>query len=180
MTMPDRCAVPKHWWVLMFVSLAPLLSVGCATVPEPRPETSSLRQQQETVLRELGFDEFDDGWLMSIAEPISFDFDESDLRDPLRQKLLSTARGLLDVQIAQVRTEGHTDNQGSSDYNLALSHSRSEAVAGVFVEAGFESASVTAVGRGSEFPIASNLTREGRAENRRVHVIIPAQALSAD
>ncbi len=159
--------------------LAVALLGACATRPTP-PEPASLRIQQETVLRELGFVEAEDGWLMTIAEPISFDFDQTELRDTLRGELLQAARSLLAVGISQIRCEGHTDNLGAHDYNAALSLARGRAVADVFVEAGFASEHVTAVGHASEYPVEDNATREGRAANRRVSVIVPAQSLALD
>lgn len=153
---------------------------ACATRPVPPPEPVSLRTQQETVLRDLGFVEVEDGWLMTIAEPISFDFNQSLLRDSLRSELLESARSLLAVRIAQVRCEGHTDNLGARDYNAALSLARGRAVADVFVQAGFAPERATAIGHAWDYPVESNDTREGRAANRRVNVIVPTQSLSAN
>ena len=156
---------------------AMVLLGACATRPAA-PEPVSVRTQQETVLRDLGFVEVEDGWLLTIAEPISFEFDRAELRDALRAELIEAANKLLRVQIAQIRCEGHTDNLGSRDYNLALSLARGRAVADVFIEAGFPPDRVSAVGHASDFPVESNESREGRAANRRVSIIIPAQSLS--
>ncbi len=169
----------RHALSSTLLLIAAALLGACATRPVP-PEPVPLRTQQETVLRDLGFVESEDGWLMTIAEPISFDFDKSELRASLRGELLDTARSLLAVRIAEVRCEGHTDNLGAHDYNSALSLARSRAVADAFVEAGFAPGHVTAVGHASDYPVESNATREGRAANRRVNVIVPAQSLAAD
>lgn len=160
--------------------LGAVLLAGCGARPiidAPAP----LRVQQEAALRDLGFNQVEDGWLMVIAEPISFDFNASTLHESLRQSLFNgTARDLLDVEIREVRFEGHTDDQGAYEYNAMLSLARSQAVADVFIAAGFRTEDVTVVGLSSDFPVASNDTREGRASNRRVDVIIPAQALAQD
>lgn len=163
--------------------LAIALLGGCASRPVPA-EPASLRTQQETVLRELGFVEVEtadeDIWLMTIAEPISFEFDQAQLRAPLRVEMHAAARRLLEVGVSRIRCEGHTDNLGAYDYNAALSLARGRAVADVFVEAGFAPEQVTAIGHASDYPVESNTTREGRAANRRVHVIVPAQSLATD
>lgn len=151
---------------------------ACATRPVAPPEPS-LRTQQESVLRDLGFVEFEDGWLMTIAEPISFDFNAALLRDSLRSELLTSAHSLLAVKISHVQCEGHTDNLGARDYNVELSLARGRAVADVFVEAGFVPENVTAIGHAWDYPVQSNDTREGRAANRRVNIIVPMNSLSA-
>jgi hypothetical protein len=67
---------------------------------------------------------------------------------------------------------GHTDSDGSPEYNMDLSSRRAAAVAGVLLEEGVAPFRVRSFGRGEEQPVATNLTPEGRAQNRRVEVII--------
>jgi outer membrane protein OmpA-like peptidoglycan-associated protein len=67
---------------------------------------------------------------------------------------------------------GHTDNSGSAAYNQDLSQRRAVSVANVLRESGVPNARIAAYGRGEDQPIASNLTPEGRAQNRRVEIII--------
>lgn len=178
MLSPNRSCIFRHALAVTALLFIVSLLGACATRPVPPPEPS-LRTQQETVLRNLGFVEAETGWLMTIAEPISFDFNEAQLRDSLRSELLESARSLLAVRITQVRCEGHTDNLGARDYNDALSLARGRAVAEVFVEAGFAPEHVVAIGHAWDYPVESNDTREGRAANRRVNVIVPMQSLSA-
>ena len=74
----------------------------------------------------------------------------------------------------QVKIEiiGHTDNQGSKAYNLDLSHRRANALMNALIRKGISADRLTAKGMGSEAPIATNDTEEGRAQNRRVEIII--------
>jgi len=67
---------------------------------------------------------------------------------------------------------GHTDNTGAAAYNQDLSQRRAQAVSSVLVNAGVAPVRVRAIGRGEDQPIASNLTPEGRQQNRRVEIII--------
>jgi OOP family OmpA-OmpF porin len=78
---------------------------------------------------------------------------------------------------SSVRIEGYTDNRGSSAKNLALSQQRAEAVAKVITEQlGIDAQRVSATGMGDANPVASNGTREGRGQNRRVvAVVLPGQ-----
>ena len=67
---------------------------------------------------------------------------------------------------------GHTDNTASAAYNQDLSQRRASAVANVLIKSGVPGGRVAAYGRGEDQPIASNLSASGRAQNRRVEIII--------
>lgn len=68
----------------------------------------------------------------------------------------------------EVRIDGHTDSEGSEDFNRDLSLRRAEAVLDYMVAAGLPEANLTARGFGESQPIADNATAEGRAKNRRI------------
>lgn len=67
---------------------------------------------------------------------------------------------------------GHTDDVGDDAYNLQLSEQRAEAVRDYLVANGADASKIVTVGMGESMPIASNQTEEGRAENRRVEVLV--------
>ena len=64
--------------------------------------------------------------------------------------------------------EGHTDSTGSAAYNQKLSERRAAAVAGALQNFGVDAGKISSVGYGESQPIATNATKEGRAQNRRV------------
>ncbi len=68
--------------------------------------------------------------------------------------------------------EGHTDSRGSATHNQKLSLERAQSVRDYLVSQGVDSSRITTVGRGESEPVASNQTPEGRANNRRVEIII--------
>jgi outer membrane protein OmpA-like peptidoglycan-associated protein len=92
--------------------------------------------------------------------------------------LLAKVKGIAeDLKPQQILIEGHTDSTGNRAQNLELSQNRAEAVAQYFESNGVDSNTISAVGQGYKAPIASNKTKAGRAQNRRVDVIIvPAGA----
>jgi outer membrane protein OmpA-like peptidoglycan-associated protein len=67
-----------------------------------------------------------------------------------------------------ITIEGYTDNRGSDEYNLNLSKRRAQSAKNYLVGQGVDSYRITAVGMGEAYPVASNDTEDGRAENRRV------------
>jgi len=81
------------------------------------------------------------------------------------------ARDMLS-RASYIEVIGHTDDVGDDAYNLALSEDRAEAVRNHLVAAGVDPSKIVTVGAGESMPIASNKTDEGRAENRRVEVLV--------
>ncbi len=74
-----------------------------------------------------------------------------------------------------VRVEGHTDSRGAASYNQQLSQRRAESVVNYLVSRGISRNRMEPAGRGEESPIASNETRQGRAQNRRVVFVLTGQ-----
>lgn len=72
----------------------------------------------------------------------------------------------------QIRVEGHTDSRGDAEANVLLSEQRAQAVRQALINLGVAADRITALGMGEDFPIASNDDEEGRAQNRRVDVIL--------
>ncbi len=82
------------------------------------------------------------------------------------------AGSLMAYPDSRVEVVGHTDNVGTAAFNLDLSQRRANSVAAVLAGAGVSAGRILAFGRGEDQPRASNLTPEGRAQNRRVEIII--------
>lgn len=76
----------------------------------------------------------------------------------------------------KVQIEGNTDSRGSDEYNDALSMRRAEAVANLLIDRGVSPDAVRAIGRGKNYPIASNDTDAGRQQNRRVDIVFSDSA----
>ena len=104
---------------------------------------------------------------------VNFDFDKYTIRDADKAELEKAVKFIQKYPNNKIELDGHTDSIGTEKYNQKLSESRAEAVKKYLVEKGGCSASnITAVGYGETRPVASNKTREGRAQNRRVEILI--------
>ncbi|MCA9543207.1 MAG: OmpA family protein [Myxococcales bacterium] len=71
-----------------------------------------------------------------------------------------------------MRVEGHTDSRGKDEYNRALSDDRAKAVVAYLTSKGVAAERLVSQGFGEDQPIASNETKDGRAQNRRVEFVI--------
>jgi outer membrane protein OmpA-like peptidoglycan-associated protein len=160
----------RRWGVAALLVVA--IVTGCQTAPKtPAPEASPL-VQPKAALKSFGFVESDDGWTLSLADPILFDVSRDDVKPESAKSLAGVAHGLLQVGIREVRVEGHTDNVGNRAYNIELSRRRAEAVARVLIANGFPDAGIKRRGLAAEYPVAANETADGRAQNRRVTIVV--------
>ncbi|MEC9104629.1 MAG: OmpA family protein [Pseudomonadota bacterium] len=107
-----------------------------------------------------------------LPEGILFATDSAAVSGPAQSDLYAVARNLNQYPNSRVEVIGHTDSTGTAAYNQDLSQRRAQSVAGILAAAGVASNRLVAVGRGQTQPIASNDTVQGRAQNRRVEIII--------
>lgn len=110
--------------------------------------------------------------VVTMPQDILFDTDSAAVRYDLRTDLRALANNLRDYPNSTVDVVGHTDNTGTAAYNQNLSSRRASAVAAVLKDAGVRPSRVRSFGRGEDQPVASNLSAEGRRQNRRVEIII--------
>ena len=98
---------------------------------------------------------------------IHFDFDRSDLTDEARQILVNNAALLRAAPQVNVLIEGHTDERGSDEYNLALGERRAIAARNYLVSLGISADRLRIISYGEEMPIALERNEEAWAMNRR-------------
>ncbi|MFO0751730.1 MAG: OmpA family protein [Thermodesulfovibrionales bacterium] len=125
------------------------------SAPAPEPEPLVVKQVTRMVLH------------------VNFDVDKAEIR--------KEDAGMLEIAVAFVTEhpeasfyiEGHSDGDGSAVHNRELSVKRAEAVKSyLLAKGGFDKAHFTVSGYGSEFPISTNKTKEGKSKNRRVDMML--------
>ena len=114
--------------------------------------------------------------IVTMPQDILFALDSAAVRSDLRRDLGVVAGNLQAYPNSTISIEGHTDNTGTANYNRILSQRRANAVADILVNNGVPPARLYAVGRGENEPVASNLSVTGRAQNRRVEIVIRPNA----
>jgi outer membrane protein OmpA-like peptidoglycan-associated protein len=98
---------------------------------------------------------------------------ESQMLPIARATLDRVARALLDLEEnSELIVEGHTDSRGTQEFNDTLSLERARSVRSYLIEQGVPADRIRAIGRGENEPIATNQSAEGRANNRRVEIVI--------
>jgi len=115
--------------------------------------------------------------LVANMSDVLFRSGSFELAPGARERLAKVSGIVLAYPSLHVSIEGHTDSVGTDEYNQTLSERRAQAVRDYFVQQGIASASVEAHGFGKNEPIASNDTADGRAQNRRVELVLSGDAI---
>ena len=111
----------------------------------------------------------------SDFEPALFDFDSYTLRQDARQALDHDAKLLRDNPDAQVVIEGHCDERGTAEYNLALGEKRAKAAMNYLVAQGIQASRVTIISYGKERPVCAESAESCYWQNRRAHLMMRAE-----
>lgn len=110
--------------------------------------------------------------IVTLPEAITFDTGSAVVRPGLYGDLAALSRNLNDFPNTTVDIVGHTDNIGTAGFNQQLSAERADAVLARLTDGGVDPSRLRSIGRGENEPVASNLNEAGRAQNRRVEIII--------
>lgn len=162
-----------------FVAFLPL--TGCAPVPVNNPEVSSASQQQvggenpawgskgSTSGSSLEAFRMGKGASMGPLKVVYFDFDSYSLRSDAREILKANASWLEANPSVRAEVEGHADERGTNEYNLALGAKRAQAVRDYLVTLGISTDRLSSVSYGEEIPVCREKMEECWQRNRRAH-----------
>lgn len=112
------------------------------------------------------------GLVMTLSSGILFDTDQATLKPGAEISMDRLAAFLAEYPERNLIIEGHTDSQGTDEYNVSLSFERAEAVRVAMVQRGIDGNRIRSNGLGEAFPIATNESTAGRQLNRRVEIVI--------
>lgn len=115
-----------------------------------------------------------EGIIVNFSSGILFDTDKSDVKADAQTNLQNLATSLQNNPETNILIVGHTDNTGSNAHNMELSIQRAQAVKSVIMADNVSGSRLSIQGKGETEPIADNNTVAGRAQNRRVEIVIVA------
>lgn len=164
-------------WSMTLKRLLAALVIGsalqaCQTTPPP--SVVETVDSKAVALQTMGFVRTDDGWELSLGVKLLFETNKDVLSESGRESIDEMSRTLRQMGMDRIRVEGHTDNVGSATYNKALSLRRAQSVANELIKGGWIPDAIERRGHGFDKPVTDNSTPEGRAQNRRVVITLPA------
>ena len=107
---------------------------------------------------------------VSVKGTARFDFNKATVNEDDGTKLMKEVRSMKNVTWQTISVTGHTDSLGPEPYNVKLSEKRAQAVQEFLVGKGVKPERIKTAAKGPHAPVASNKTREGRAQNRRTEI----------
>jgi peptidoglycan-associated lipoprotein len=168
----------RYRWLILILALLLLLLPACAqkkTVPEeeiepvekvppppPLEEVEEPAEEEEVIIEEEPIE----------LEDVFFDFDKFSIKDKYKKVLSANADILLAHPEVNLLIEGHCDERGTIEYNLALGEKRAKAVVDFFVAYGIDASRLSMVSYGEERPFAHGGTEQAWAKNRRAHMVV--------
>jgi peptidoglycan-associated lipoprotein len=108
----------------------------------------------------------------SAFQDIHFDFDKSFVREDAKPILAAVADYLKKNRGAKLQIEGHCDDRGTSEYNMALGDRRAESARAYLVSLGVPAAALSTVSFGEEKPLDPGHSEGAWAKNRRAHFVV--------
>jgi peptidoglycan-associated lipoprotein len=150
---------------------APPAPVAPATPPPaPQPPRDVVPTTSEyDRIKAMSIDEIEK---LGLLAEIHFDFDRSEIREGDRQILAKNAEVLKKFDFLRITVEGHCDERGSVEYNLALGERRSRGAFDYLVSLGVAADRMKSVSYGKEVPLCQQATEDCWARNRRAHFTV--------
>jgi outer membrane protein OmpA-like peptidoglycan-associated protein len=148
-------------------------TAGLAAQQQAQMQTleAKLKDARETIAKIASVKDDDRGMVITLPGEVLFKTGKSDLKPAAMAKLDQIAEALAGKD-EPIVVHGYTDNVGTRDHNMGLSQSRAQSVRDYLVSKGIPKDLIESRGDGPDSPIADNTSLEGRAQNRRVEIVV--------
>lgn len=143
--------------------------------PPPPPAAPAAAPRPTTLTPEQEFARLSIADVNKELGDIFFDLDASTIKDEGRTTLTTNANYMKRWTSVRVTVEGHCDERGTAEYNLALGDRRANAVKAYLVSLGVPASSITVVSKGKEAPFCTEHNESCWSQNRRGHFVVTAK-----
>lgn len=176
---PDAAALDKL--VSDLQAAAPAMTVQAEGPLDLQGEIDDSMAAADVAMTNLGEnpDPRDVARALSI-QVINFELDKAVIPDVNKAFLDRAAKIMAEVPDMNLMIVGHTDMQGTSEYNMALSRERAESVKEYLVSQGIDESKLSTKGMGETEPVADNSTEQGRFRNRRIEFMVNDETVNAN
>jgi peptidoglycan-associated lipoprotein len=137
--------------------------------PAPEPTSAPVVEDEYSKLKKMSVDDID---RLKLLGEVHFDFNKSEIREVDKPVLSKNADVLKKFDFLKITVEGHCDERGSVEYNLALGERRAKAAYDYLVGLGVAPARLRTVSYGKEVPVCSENSEDCWARNRRGHFTV--------
>jgi len=139
-----------------------------APPPPPKPEVAPVVDEYAR-LKAMSAEEIEKSGLL---KEVFFDYDKADIREPDRATLSQNADALKRFDFLRITVEGHCDERGTVEYNLALGERRAKAAYDYLVSLGVPADRLKTVSYGKEVPVCTQSAEDCWQRNRRAHFTV--------
>jgi len=181
----------KGWlWMVMLTIILLVFFLGCESLKKkqtltPEEERTSQEEREKAAREEQEKKSFEQGltakkypgiegevWESTLLKDIQFQFDQYDLTEEARNILTEDAKVLSNHPSLRIQIEGHCDERGSNEYNLALGERRAVSAKLYLIKLGVQDNRLSTISYGEEMPADPGHTEEAWSKNRRCHFVI--------
>ena len=159
----------NKWFIVI---LAAALSISSCSKKQVVEDSSNLRSAADADVNAMG--DSDSGKAMGL-QTVNFGYDAYLLSDQAKSILKGNTQILKDKPSAKIQIEGHCDQRGGIQYNIALGEKRANAVKKFMVDQGIKADRISTISMGKEKPIDPGMTDEAHAKNRRGNFVVTSR-----
>ena len=162
-----------HRISLLSLLMVFLLAVGCASKKPGNSQDSFAGKNGNGLTLELNGDS--DSNTAGALQTVYFAFDSSTLNATSKQVLDANAAYLKEMDDVEIQIEGHTDERGGIQYNLALGERRAKAVRDYLIALGVSSSRISVISLGKEKPVEFGHSERAWSKNRRANFVVTSK-----
>jgi peptidoglycan-associated lipoprotein len=149
--------------------VAPVQEPVVEKVEEPVAQVEKPVLSEEEIFQQKSLEELNKD---QILKRINFDFDKYDIREDMKAVLQANANWLLKFPTVEVLVEGHCDERGTIEYNIALGEKRAEAAKNYLASLGLNAAKIKIISYGKSKPLVQGEDEASYFQNRRDEFVI--------